>query len=180
MRRLRLVFILAGLLLATSGVGFAQSPELEVSTPADGSTVDGTSVTVTFSTSGITLVESPVPLEQAGLQPEANRAGEGHVHFMLDLNPVVVWSTADPYTFTNVPPGEHQLMVELVNNDHSSLNPPVVRQIRFRTSAGQMMPNTGEPDRNQTPVYSVLLAVAGLAILGTGLILRRRSAWRDG
>lgn len=176
MRRLRIVIVLAGLLLATAGVASAQSPGLEVSTPTNGSTVDGTDVTVTFSVTGITLIQSTVPLEQAGLQPEANRPGEGHVHFMLDLNPLVVWGTADPYTFTNVPPGEHQLMVELVNNDHSSLNPPVVRQIRFRTSAGQTMPNTGMAQGDRTVNYSGLLAVAGIAIVAAGLILRRRNA----
>ena len=176
MRRLRLLLIVSGLLLGSFGIASAQSPELNVSTPAEGSSVDGTDVTVTFSVTGLTLVESTVPLERAGQQPEANRLGEGHVHLMLDLGPIVVWSTTEPYTFTNVPPGEHQLMVELVNNDHSSLNPPVVRQIRFRSSTSQMLPNTGEARRDSTPAYAGLLALSGLAILGAGLVLRRRAA----
>ena len=176
MRRLRLALILSGLLLASFGVSSAQSPGLNVSTPVEGSSVDGTDVKVTFSVTGFSIVPSTVPLEQAGQHPEANRPGEGHVHFMLDLGPIVVWTTADPYTFTNVPPGEHQLMVEIVNNDHSSLNPPVVRQVRFRTSASQVMPNTGGAGNASTPAYAGLLALAGLAILGAGLMLRRRAA----
>lgn len=176
MRGLRLLLIVSGLILGSIGMTAAQSPSLEVTAPAEGSTVDGTDVTVTFSVTGIAIVQSSVPLEQAGQQPEANRPGEGHVHLMLDLGSIVVWSTTDPYTFTNVPPGEHQLMVELVNNDHSSLNPPVVQQIRFRTSAGQVMPNTGEPALDSTPAYAGALALVGVAVLGAGLLLRRRAA----
>lgn len=175
MRRLWLVLILSGLLLGTFGISSAQSPGLNVSTPAEGSSVDGTDVTVTFGVTGIAIVPSTVPLERAGLQPEANRPGEGHVHLMLDLGPIVVWSTADPYTFSNVPPGEHQLMVEIVNNDHSSLNPPVVRQIRFRSSAGQVLPRTGESSDSLPAAYVGLLALSGIAILGAGLVLRRRA-----
>jgi hypothetical protein len=176
MRRLRLVLIVSGLLLGSIGMGSAQSPGLNVTAPAEGSTVDGTDVTVSFSVTGITIVPSTVPLERAGQQPEANRPGEGHVHLMLDLGSLVVWSTTEPYTFANVPPGEHQLMVEIVNNDHSSLNPPVVHQIRFRSSAGQVMPNTGESRLDRTRTYTGLLALSGVVILGAGLVLRRRAA----
>jgi hypothetical protein len=176
MRRLRLVLIVAGLMLGSAGMAAAQSPTLQVTAPVEGSTVEGTNVTVAFTVTGINIVESPVPLERAGQQPEANHPGEGHVHFMLDLGSLIVWTSTEPYTFTNVPPGEHQLMVEVINNDHSSLDPPVVQQIRFRTSAGQVMPNTGEPAPNSTPVYAGVLALAGIALLGAGLVLRRRTA----
>lgn len=176
MRRFRLVLIVTGLLLGSFGVSAAQSPELDVTSPTDGSTIDGTNVTVTFDVSGISIVDSPVPVEQAGLQPEANQPGEGHLHLMLDLGSLVVWTIAEPYTFTNVPPGEHQLMVEIVNNDHSSLDPPVVRQVRFRTSASQVLPNTGEARQNDTSTYAGLLALSGLVMLGAGVMLRRRFA----
>jgi hypothetical protein len=33
------------------------------------------------------------------------------------------------YKFTNVPAGTHTISVELVNNDHTPLNPPVVQKI---------------------------------------------------
>jgi hypothetical protein len=176
MRRLGTIVIVAGLLFGSVGMGSAQSPSLEISGPAEGSTVEGTDVTVTFQVSGISIVPSPVPLEQAGQQPEANRPGEGHLHLMLDLGSLVVWSETTPYTFTNIPPGEHQLMVEIVNNDHSSLTPPVVRQVRFRTSASQVMPNTGV-ERSARPMSEAgLLAAIGLLIVGAGLVLRRRAA----
>jgi len=179
MRRPGGILIVIGLLIGSVGVSSAQSPTLEVPAPTEGSTVEGTDVTVAFQVSGLSIVESTVALEQAGLQPEANRPGEGHIHLMLDLWPIVVWSTTEPYTFTNVPPGEHQLTVELVNNDHSSLDAAVVRQVRFRTSSSQVMPNTGASDDDRSGSVVGLLAVCGLTILGAGLFLRRRVAQAD-
>jgi hypothetical protein len=110
-----------------------------------------------------------VPVSEAGKHPEANRPGEGHVHFVLDLQPLVVWENGDSYTFSNVPPGEHQLMVELVQNDHSSFSPPVMRQIRFQTSiTPQTMPATGTaPDAHMAPGLLglvLLLVIAGFAL----------------
>ena len=176
MRRLSVVLVVSGLFFGSFGISSAQSPGLEVTAPVDGSSVDSTDVTVEFDVTGVAIVASTVPLERAGQQPEANRPGEGHLHLMLDLGSIVVWNTTEPYTFANVPPGEHQLMVEIVNNDHSSLNPPVVQQIRFRSSADQVVPNTGEPRVDVTPAYAWLLALFGLTILGAGVVLRRRAA----
>jgi hypothetical protein len=70
-------------------------------------------------------------------QPAA--AGEGHLHYYLDVpaptdqgKPAVAasgtWTTtaATTYTWHNVGSGTHTISVELVNNDHPPLNPPVV------------------------------------------------------
>ena len=128
------VLMLAVLLATLQGAtpALAQVPQLTVGEPTDGQTLSTPNVQVSFQVAGLTIVPSNVPLSEAGQHPEVNRPGEGHVHFMLDLNPVIVWYSADPYTLTDVPPGQHRLMVELVNNDHSSLSPPVVREIQFR------------------------------------------------
>jgi hypothetical protein len=76
------------------------------------------------------------PVEKQG-QPAA--PGEGHFHYFIDIEPPTapgiaaapdegVWAhTANTtYTFINVMPGTHTFSVELVNNDHTPLNPPVV------------------------------------------------------
>jgi hypothetical protein len=73
-------------------------------------------------------------------QPAA--AGEGHLHYYLDIDaPTVQGQPAIPasgiwthevstnYTFKDVAPGAHTISVELVNNDHTPLNPPVVQKI---------------------------------------------------
>jgi len=126
-------------------------------------------------------------VEQAGKHPEVNRPGEGHLHFMLDLEPLVVWERPEPYTFTDVPPGEHQLMVEVVENDHSSLAPPVIRAIHFRTAAAARdqgpspapAPESGAlPRGGEGPPLPPGLALLGLALLAGGTMLRHRRTAR--
>ncbi|MGH2354201.1 MAG: hypothetical protein ACRDJN_21560 [Chloroflexota bacterium] len=172
MRRLLTVTALLLLTLGLSTPGAAAEPQLTVVAPQDGAVIRGPNVTVEFNTSDITLVESTVPLEQAGQRPDANRPGEGHVHFMLDLQPLVVWEQDAPYTFTNVPPGEHQLMVELVQNDHGPLAPPVAQQIRFRTMA--YVPNSGAAPLALSRLAGGLLGLAALATVGGGLLRRSK------
>lgn len=176
LHRLAVPVILAIMaLLASPGV-VAADPGLTVSSPRNDESIDGTSVTVTFDVSDFSVVPSTVPLAEAGLRPEANREGEGHVHFMLDLMPIVVWESTEPYTFSDVPPGEHTLMVELVNNDHSPLAAPVVQQIRFSTNSDQLLSYTGGGQSGPNQIYILLFALLGTAAMGAGLILRRKAA----
>ena len=78
---------------------------------------------------------------------KANVAGEGHLHYFLDVaapttpgKPAIpaagsTWAATNStvYTFQNVTAGTHTLSVELVNNDHTPLNPAVVQTITFTT-----------------------------------------------
>lgn len=150
----------------------AAAPSLAVLSPSDGAVIRGTSVTVTFTTADVTLARTIVPLAQAGARPEVNRPNEGHIHLMLDLQPLVVWERSDPYTFTNVTPGEHQLTVELVHHDHSPLAAPIVQRIRFRTEGAQFVPGTGAGPLLQRGVAGAALSLAGLVLAAGGLILR--------
>jgi hypothetical protein len=72
-------------------------------------------------------------------QGQAAVKGEGHLHYFMDVSaptasgkPAVtaagtwVTTTALSYTWHNVGGGSHTFSVELVNNDHTPLNPPVV------------------------------------------------------
>jgi LPXTG-motif cell wall-anchored protein len=165
---------LVGLFLLVVLVAYpaaAQGPELQVLSPTGQDVIQGSTVTVKFTASGISIVPTTVPVAEAGKRPEMNKTGEGHLHFMLDLQPLVVWEKMDAYTFTNVPPGEHQLMVELVQNDHSPLSPPVVQQIRFRTA--MLMPTTGSNESWSLLAAGALMLVALGVLLVAGRKLRR-------
>ncbi len=169
----RWIFALALALGLTATVGVmagGANPAITVSSPSQGQTIAGTTFTVHFQVSDLKIVPSSIPISEAGKHPEANHPGEGHIHFMLDLQPLVVWYQTGPYTFENVAPGDHMLAVELVNNDHSSLSPPVVQQIRFRTTGAQTMPATGGP-RSAAPALA-LLGASGLVLMA-GIALRR-------
>jgi hypothetical protein len=125
--------------------------------------LQASSVTVHFEVPDFELVPSPVPFQEAGQHPEANRPGEGHLHARLDLQPVVVLEREEAYTFTNVPPGEHQLVVELTQNDHSPFLPPVVKEIRFRTTGPETMPETGQ-EAGGTAAGHLLLVLSVLLV----------------
>jgi Family of unknown function (DUF6130) len=174
MRSLRLLSALLVLMLYSSGLVAAAGPDLTVIDPKDGASIERGTVTITFTATGIKLVPTTVPVAEAGKHPEANKPGEGHLHFVLDLQPLVVWERNEPYTFSNIPPGEHQLMVELVNNDHSSLSPPVMRQIRFGTKMPTTLPTTGQGPALFSGGGAALLILVALMLAISGAIVRRR------
>jgi plastocyanin len=81
-------------------------------------------------------------------QGQSNVQGQGHLHYYLDADapttqgqPAVltsgVWAhvATTSYTFTNVSAGSHTISVQLVNNNHTPLNPPVVQKITFNVTA---------------------------------------------
>ncbi|CAN5139121.1 hypothetical protein BH23CHL1_BH23CHL1_07240 [soil metagenome] len=165
----------------------AQEAQLVIVQPNNGATIEGTSFTVEFTTTGFERVETDVPLEEAGQRPETNEPGVGHVHLWLDLWPVVVVDSGDSYTFENVPAGEHLLRVELATNDHSAVSPPVSEEIRFRTVSDMPVdpelalpqwPDTGAgglaPGASDTAIY-VLTAVTALiaSSMSLGMFLAR-------
>lgn len=167
----RLARLLAPLamLLATLSPVAAQGPTLTVVSPDNGSILAGSDVTIDFEVGGFKLTTSPVPLAEAGKRPDANRTGEGHMHIMLDLQPVIVVESAEPYTLRDVAAGEHRLLVELVNHDHSPLSPPVTQQIRFRSALA--MPETGTPALAWTSLIGALI-VAAITLVALGRMLR--------
>jgi hypothetical protein len=178
---LRLRWLGLGLLLMLTPTFpiFAQGPELKLLEPMNDETIMGSTFPVIFQVSGIHLVPSTVPLAEAGKHPEANRPGEGHLHLMLDLQPVVVWTETTPYRFTDVPSGPHLLSVEVVQNDHSSLTPPVIVQLKITVENATapsptpaLMPNTGLSSHPGDLYVSLLGA---LILLGSGGMVRRRA-----
>jgi outer membrane protein assembly factor BamB len=102
-------------------------------TPLDGATVSSGNITVSAMAFNFNIVDK---------QGQPGSPGEGHLHYFMDVDaptapgvPAIPTSgnwthtTAKTYTWTNVAPGTHTFSVELVNNDHSPLNPPVVAKV---------------------------------------------------
>ena len=99
--------------------------------PLDGSTISGPDVKVSAMALNFNLVDK---------QGQPAVAGQGHIHYYMDVDapttpgqPAVppsgsIWVTTanTTYTFKNVAPGKHTFSIELVNNDHTPLVPPVV------------------------------------------------------
>jgi hypothetical protein len=182
MRRFSLSVALCLLMLVVSPQVAAQGAELRLLEPMQGGTIRGNSIAVIFEVAGCSIVPSSVSLEEAASRPEVNRPDEGHLLLSLDLQPPVVWDRDVPFRFENVLPGEHLITVELVNNDHSSLTPPVVVQHRVQVLALEM-PMEG-PQRSGLPDTGLSLFLGGFRarlvlidvaiwLLAIGLVLRR-------
>jgi hypothetical protein len=69
-------------------------------------------------------------------------AGEGHIHYFLDVTPptdptkpavtgpgTYAATASTSYTWANVAAGSHTFYAELINNDHKPLVPPVTAQV---------------------------------------------------
>ncbi len=124
-----------------SVIGFrlnATEPAIKIVTPGNGADLPAGDLTITTEVTNFNLVDK---------LGDSNVSGEGHIHYYLDVAaPTTAGQPAIPasgatwaatpsttYTFKNVAAGQHTVSVELVNNDHTPLNPPVVRTIEVTT-----------------------------------------------
>jgi plastocyanin len=122
----------------------ATAPQITITQPTSGQTLPAGNITVKVQVSNFQLVDK---LGQTSVQ------GQGHIHYFMDYPPPttpnepaippsgmnVSWAaTANTsYTFQNVSAGSHTVYVELVNNNHTPLVPPVTSSVAFTvTSSG--------------------------------------------
>ena len=109
------------------------TPDLIITSPADGAVLPAGDITVSVRVSNFNLVP------RYG-QPYV--AGEGHLHYYMGVGgpaipgsssviaPVSLIPTIETsVTWVDVPGGIHAFSVELANNDHSPFIPPVVRTV---------------------------------------------------
>jgi plastocyanin len=124
---------------------------LVILSPKDGAVVPPGDIKVDIQVSNFNIVDK---------QGQANVSHEGHVHYYLDVEaptapgqPAIpssgVWAhvAATTYTFGNVAAGTHTISVELINNDHTPLEPPVVAKININVQAS----TTPTPTPTPTP-----------------------------
>jgi hypothetical protein len=109
-----------------------EDPTVEITSPLDDQALGSGDVTVRVNVNHFRTVDR---------QGEANADGEGHLHFYMDVDPIpgapgqpaipagpnATWAdlAVTSHTFYGVPPGAHTFAVQLVNNDHTPLDPPV-------------------------------------------------------
>lgn len=115
MRRVAVLLTLTGVLAAcqaggsqTGSAPAAGSPSIRLVSPSSGAQVASSDVQVKVEVSGVTLKEIG----------GANQPGVGHIHYYLDGN-LATMSPQTEFTLKSVPPGEHTVAAELVQNDHS-------------------------------------------------------------
>jgi outer membrane protein assembly factor BamB/plastocyanin len=105
-------------------------PTLSITSPTEGATNYGHNVTIKVAVGGFTIVNA---------LGSANVPDEGHIHYFKDVLPPTTpgvpaftaagtWAPSinTSYRWTNVSAGTHMFSAELVNNDHTPLEPAVV------------------------------------------------------
>jgi hypothetical protein len=108
--------------------------------PVTGSVLIDPNVTVVVQVSGFNLVDK---------NGQANAAGEGHINYFMGVDapttqgrPAItaigtyVASSSTSYQWSDVPDGVHTFSVELVNNDNTPLDPPVVAKVTVTVFTG--------------------------------------------
>ncbi|MDD1651622.1 MAG: DUF4399 domain-containing protein [Methanomicrobiales archaeon] len=138
----RIPLLLSILVLLSALAGCTSpAPSLTILSPQDGATVPAGNITVTIQAGHFRIVDR---------QGRANSEGEGHVHVYLDAGTVpstpgapaipaasgTRWAAVaeTSYTFTDVPPGNHTLTVQLVNNDQTPVIPLAYRSVTLTVS----------------------------------------------
>jgi plastocyanin len=128
----------------TAGTG----PSVMITSPADGATLTAGDIQVLAAISGFNLVN------KLGQEPVA---GEGHLHYYMDVDvpttpgqPAVtqegtyaVETTETSHTWTNVGAGTHIFAIQLVNNNHTPLEPPVFDSVTVTVEAIAEEPPAG-------------------------------------
>lgn len=112
---------------------------IRIVTPEDGQSVESGDVLVEVVIEGFDLVD------RLGAEPAA---GQGHIHYYMDVAPPTVpgvpagpedgdttVSTETSYVWSNVEPGQHTFAAQLVNNDNTPLEPPVMDHVTVRATA---------------------------------------------
>jgi hypothetical protein len=112
--------------VSAADLGFG-APSIQITSPNDKATIPAGNVTVNVHVDDLTMENK---------LGAANVEGQGHIHYFMDVpvpttpgKPALTaagtyYPTANTsYTWTNVMLGMHNFTVELVNNDHTPLNP---------------------------------------------------------
>ncbi|MCJ7444425.1 MAG: cupredoxin domain-containing protein [Methanotrichaceae archaeon] len=135
-----LITILTAIVLQASAVE-TNASNIIILEPKEGSNVSADNLTIMVEVKNFNLT---------GKFGQTNVTGEGHIHYYLDA--VVPTEPSKPaisapgtyapsanktYIWQNVTEGTHNLSVQLVNNDHPPLNPPVVRTVDITSTSAQ-------------------------------------------
>ncbi|KKR33583.1 MAG: hypothetical protein UU37_C0003G0009 [Candidatus Gottesmanbacteria bacterium GW2011_GWA2_41_12] len=115
-------------------------PALEVISPQETSTVLGTKVT-------LSVVVGNFLFSDFNKKPNNNpdTPFEGHMHLWIDEDSPSGENASEIIThedkiLENFPPGTHKVQLELVKNDHSSFDPPIIKIVSFQTIVPAPLP----------------------------------------
>jgi len=105
----------------SSSVSAAASPQLVILSPG-GALNKSTVVTPSFV---VAFLVTNFQFVAPGMPGQTNQPGQGHMHVFLDGVYWDLWAQPEGIPFNNVPVGQHNITLQLVNSDHTPLSPDV-------------------------------------------------------
>lgn len=138
------ISLLAGLVLAgcasntpkeTRDTGDEKKPKLTFVQPQQDESLSGPDVTAEVEIKNFKIVN------RLGQDP---KKGEGHIHWIVD-NGEAIPSTSDTFVATRLTSGEHTIVAELHQNNHSPLDPPVTADVVFAIAEAETSTGGGNP-----------------------------------
>jgi len=100
-------------------IGTSTEPALTISSPSEGSTLAptaSTSMDVTFTVQNFSV---------------ASNGGDGHIHYNVDNGSTVMQFDTSTITLTGLSVGAHSIFMELVDDNHTPINPAVNSTVNF-------------------------------------------------
>lgn len=136
---LSLILLSVLILPAYAEMGTSGTPKIMITSPKEGATIPAGNVTIMVNVTNFNLVNK---------LGKANVAGEGHVHYYIDVavpkipgkpatTPVGTFAPTynTTWTWPNVKPGGHNFSVQLANNNHTPVIPLVYNTVNVTVEA---------------------------------------------
>jgi hypothetical protein len=125
------------LALAVLSVGAQAGPTLKITSPKDGATIAGDTVTITWESSGVKIVPAA----------DAKAKEEAHFHVFVDREDCkpgveiprgmekegIYHTAANSHQLKDLKPGAHKVIVVLSYNNHVPWEPLVTATVTFNT-----------------------------------------------
>lgn len=150
------------------------TPTAKFNAPAANATVTGPDVTITWESTGVTIVAAA----------DAKQLTEAHYHLFLDKDanlqdgveiprgdPQIVHTAAKEYKWANVPAGRHTVTVVVSYSDHKPWLPRAVATMSF-TVAPATLPKTGAEQTTEWLWLAGALVLVALAAFAFSRKLR--------
>jgi hypothetical protein len=121
-RTIRFVLVVLALALSVTAALAQGKPAIKVMSPAGGAKITSTDIPITVEVANFKLAPQAVGLP--------DKAGEGHIHVMIDgMNMGVLFNFYTTTSFTlpgqGIAPGKHKLIFDLASNTHMDMEDTV-------------------------------------------------------
>lgn len=151
-----LTSLAVSLALPASVIAQALTPTISSITPSEEQTIYGNKIPVLIAYENFVISDYETNI--------INRPGYGHIHLWMDESSPAAENAVklkeETFTYNDVPFGNHILVAELVNNDHTSLVPPQKTTVNFKNAPALSPSPTVKSGIDKTTALVIFVVVA--------------------